>query len=67
MHVGRAVKSVAVSKGIAMKTLAERVGLKRNSLSVKLAREKWMTSDLEKVAEAMGVTVSHIILVAEQV
>ena len=67
MHVGRAVKSVAVSKGLAVKTVAERVGLKRNSLSVKLSREKWMTSDLEKVADAMGVTVSHIIEVAERV
>lgn len=67
MNIGENIKKICSEKGITQKELAERIGISDNSLSMTLSnsRPRWKT--LEKVSEALGVTIVQLILSTDEI
>lgn len=52
------IKDIAESKGISVRELAERVGIKENQVHVMCRTNSTKIDTLEKIAQALGVSVS---------
>lgn len=60
MHIGLAVKSIMVLRGLKQSELARRLGVAQAEVSRKMGKADWRWSDVERYAKALDISAEKI-------